>query len=704
MSSNDEDEREYGQAQKKRRGRRPCDMCRQKKRMWCLHLNTTVLSRSKRQDAVTQKALQRTGASNSHTQVLEDRVKRLESLLADSTSASAAAPSAIRGLNRPLTAPYSNQPNLNNSVEDTLQSLSINHPNQGFQGRSSQAMLVEAVVDLKSKTAPTNTARGSITGPSRPWSARADEVAPPQRSYAFPEPDLLHALSSLYFTNINLSLPTLHRPTFEKALAQQEHLHDDGFARTVLLVCALGACYSDDPRIYSSLSSGGTAGAVVRPGAAHPVRPTDTLRSAVLLFGLGIRLAQDVGAHRSKRRTGPIRPEDELEKRVYWVMVLLDAQCSAALGRSLAIQSHDFDLEPPIACDDTYWGTFAQPHATPSSVDYLVAQLDLNRILSFALKILYSNPRIKSLLSTGDSAWEQKLVVEFDSALNAWFDALPPHLHWDAARSPTADPLFFDQSAALYLNYCLTRILLHRPLIPRASRGAAGVMALPSLTICTNAARACAQVAEVHLHRRPGKPILFGQTAVFTAAVVLLLDIWGRRRTSVGSEADLSDVRRCMDVLRAWGARCTTAIPLLETLEQLIKIERAPAPPATTAAAATTIISPSEPDVAPPVFNPTFRPETLDEDELNWLNHHDGAVEAPARAQAQAQEFAASTSAPEVNANPTMLEDPPFSGASANGPWQMDVDMAALWSAAPAGFEMSDWDSFLSNFGSVPLE
>ena len=65
----------------------------------------------------------------------------------------------------------------------------------------------------------------------------------------FPPPDLLATLVALYFTHMNDLLPLLHRPTFEAAVRDGVHLHDEGFGSTVLLVCANGARFADDPRV-----------------------------------------------------------------------------------------------------------------------------------------------------------------------------------------------------------------------------------------------------------------------------------------------------------------------------------------------------------------------------------------------------------------------------------------------------------------------
>jgi len=80
-------------------------------------------------------------------------------------------------------------------------------------------------------------------------------------SYKFPEADLSEALIDMYFKQVNLYLPLLHRPSFEKSVNEGLHLTDKGFACVYLLVCAVGARYSLDPRVLldgvDSYQSGG---------------------------------------------------------------------------------------------------------------------------------------------------------------------------------------------------------------------------------------------------------------------------------------------------------------------------------------------------------------------------------------------------------------------------------------------------------------
>lgn len=54
------------------------------------------------------------------------------------------------------------------------------------------------------------------------------------------------------------------------------------------------------------------------------------------LVGIGIRMAQEVGAHR--RQTGSHTVEAELWRRAFWVLISYDRTVSCALGRPCAMQ------------------------------------------------------------------------------------------------------------------------------------------------------------------------------------------------------------------------------------------------------------------------------------------------------------------------------------------------------------------------------
>lgn len=87
-------------------------------------------------------------------------------------------------------------------------------------------------------------------GPGIQWlAAQLQELPRPHKQADFPEESLMFHLIDLYFREVQPFTPLLHRPTFERNIREGLHLEDVGFGSTVLLVCAIGARYTDDPRV-----------------------------------------------------------------------------------------------------------------------------------------------------------------------------------------------------------------------------------------------------------------------------------------------------------------------------------------------------------------------------------------------------------------------------------------------------------------------
>lgn len=72
------------------------------------------------------------------------------------------------------------------------------------------------------------------------------------------------------------------------------------------------------------------------------LRGTNAFPVAWLVVSVGIRKAQDIGAHRKKiYRTDP-NADDELWKRAFWHLVAFDRIGSMNLGRACGISEEEF--------------------------------------------------------------------------------------------------------------------------------------------------------------------------------------------------------------------------------------------------------------------------------------------------------------------------------------------------------------------------
>ncbi|KAJ7836530.1 fungal-specific transcription factor domain-containing protein [Mycena leptocephala] len=604
--SNDEQDAE-GQS-KKRRIQRACDICRRKKSDGAqMPGNRCSNCIAYSFECSYVEAAKKRGPPKGYVESMEIRIEKIERLLQTLLPEAdlARVLSGTSVANRQVPPVINDDELAQITLTENLQQLSLNSDSETrFFGRSSGAMLLQTALKLKLDAEPQNARRHSEFWASRP---SPEPIAPPQ--YNFPPPDLATSLVELYFTHINLLLPLLHRPTFARDLAAGLHLTNDGFAATFILVCAIGARFSSDPRVLldgtDNLHSSGWRWFEQLQLMRNPLGPPPCLYdlqfsalSVIFLHGtsapqacwtlvsIGIRMAQDVGAHRRKEATHQWTAEDELGKRAVWVLVFLDRVLSAHLGRPCTIQDEDFDLEFPIDCDDEYWEApdpaqaFQQPKGKPSLISAFIAYLRLCQVISFTLRTIYSISKSKVLLglsksNTGDL--ENRIVAELDSALNQWIDQLPDHLRWNPTHE---NPEFFEQSAALYCSYYHLQIFIHRAYIPRPETMAP--LAFPSFAICLNAARSCSRVADIRRQRAGDKPLPLSQLAVFTAAVVLLMNIWAGKRSglslSTDSGQEMAEVHRCMQVLRGCETRWQSAGRLWDILFELASVGQLPLP------------------------------------------------------------------------------------------------------------------------------
>ncbi|KAJ7482632.1 fungal-specific transcription factor domain-containing protein [Mycena latifolia] len=698
--SSDED-RQNPVPAKKRRVQRACDMCRLKKRA-CDGLRMST----KKCTNCIEYGLDCTFAggvakrSSSYVDVLAARLELTEQLLrklspqssetianapssnmsqwsaespilkhkSDTTASAGPSPGpgvelaglTIRSMNTPAPAPLEDRIEHVALTRD-LSRLSINQHRERFLGKSSGANLIKAAVIL----------REGYEEKEVPWASRrlhywtfnpAVNRRPHVGPYVFPDADLFSVLIDLYFTTTNLYFPLLHRPTFERSVADGLHMRDTSFGAVVLLVCAIASRYSDDPRISEAEEDPLRCGWQYFDQVPHDFNhlfslPTiyhlqyyclavtflqlSTPTPCWTLIGIGIRLAHDVGAHRA-RHLGPQTAESELWKRAFWVIVCYDRITSSALGRACTTQYEDFDVELPIECDDKFWDTevedpahaWKQPTGSPSQITCFNCFIRLNNIHAFSLKMLYALNKTKSLLAVRDDTWEEHIAAELDSALNGWVDSIPAHLQWDPNHQ---DDAFFDQSAFLYCSYYHVQMIIHRPFIPMMQQGQGAAKAPPSLAICINAARSCSHVVDISNHRKNGAPVPVILGPTFMAAIILLLNVWSGKRTGLPPHLNsaLTEVHKCMESIRVGEDRWQSKGLFWDLLSELAAIGQLPLPRPTPSAPA------SEP--APPAVTTNAKKRARND---NAAEHPRAPTAAVVRYPPYADAYAASGPTP----------------------------------------------------------
>ncbi|KAH7089354.1 fungal-specific transcription factor domain-containing protein [Auriculariales sp. MPI-PUGE-AT-0066] len=344
-----------------------------------------------------------------------------------------------------------------------------------------------------------------------------------------PPPDRLASLTQAYFDHWNPNFPIFHRALFEQQLLNNKSAPDKKFTVAVLLACALGESrltnYTDHTE-RGQQPSGWDFFLHVEPflrvpTPAHPqlldlqIFFLATLYTAFIqhnfvawtLFGTAIRLAYLADAHRRDKYNRQ-QPNllDELWKRTFWVLVVVDRMGASFYGRPLMMKDESFNLDLPLEVDDTCWDIGAPgfplrntPVTKQGSISFFVWHIQLVLILGVSIQTIYSINRSRLLMGFVGSDWEQRITSKIDLMLNAWAEDVPVHLRWDLNAT---DLPRFCQSSFLEARYHTLRISAHNPFMRTtardfayaapSSRTAAGLTS--SLAICTASAVACSEV------------------------------------------------------------------------------------------------------------------------------------------------------------------------------------------------------------------
>ncbi|KAJ7453265.1 fungal-specific transcription factor domain-containing protein [Mycena galericulata] len=580
----------------KRKGR-ACDMCRRRKRRCdggdpcgrcvthnfaCTYVEPTAVRNVSFQDSIQNSD----SDGDDYIESLRGRLDAVERTLHQTLAREPTVIRHIHGLTHPISPPHPDDSEFND-IAESFRALSLEGPppDPGFQGKSSAAMLVRAAVSAKSDQLRQSY---SFYRDTKPWALKPWEHRPSVVHYTFPDNNLMASLVSLYFSNVNMFIPLLHRPTFLQCISEGLHMHHSGFAATVLLVCAIGSLYgpgtdasyiSEEGRGCEWYDQVTLSGHVLRQQptlydlqayclAAEFLSWTSTPRNCWSIIGFGMRMAHDIGAHRG---TSSTTTENELERRACWTLLFLDSELSALLGRTPYLYTQEIDLSLPTECDDEYWdetGPGHQPPKAPSTITFFATLLDLYRIFNFIIRLVYgpNNYRFRTYVKDLPRA-----VAELDSTLDKWLPNIPAHLAWNP---DCVDTVFGRQSAALHCFYYYTRIMLHRPYLP-AMRPTTQT-GLPAQEICNTAARECILIADTHQRLHPDTPLLFSQRPIFTAAMVLLLDRWGPSVDPTCEAQHLTHIHTAIDVLKAQQRHWQSSAFYVEVLERLLSIDHLP--------------------------------------------------------------------------------------------------------------------------------
>ncbi|KAK8159679.1 fungal-specific transcription factor domain-containing protein [Phyllosticta citrichinensis] len=215
--------------------------------------------------------------------------------------------------------------------------------------------------------------------------------------------------------------------------------------------------------------------------------PEDVTKNVFYWSRVAIVVAQGSGMHRSVEGSQLNRADKRLWKRIWWTLFSRDRSVAVALGRPVAIDPEDSDVEM-ISEDDFIEDDPDRPaefNPDPVHVQFFINYVKLCEIMGLVLSQQYSVASKFRRTNAID-------LTHSDMALADWLQHCPKEVYWEKPRHH-----FW--SALLHANYYTTLCLLHRAHMPPAGSPRAEPMeqtAYPSRNIAYQAAGMITSIIE----------------------------------------------------------------------------------------------------------------------------------------------------------------------------------------------------------------
>ncbi|GES75283.1 fungal-specific transcription factor domain-containing protein [Rhizophagus clarus] len=371
----------------------------------------------------------------------------------------------------------------------------------------------------------------------------------------FPPKELCDKLLNTYWTQIHPFMPFIDK---EDLMEKYNNL-EAHYSSIILFyaIFSIATRYIDDPalKFYSEEFSGSGFYAKARELLKDEFDKTSiSVVQALLLLsiqiqghkdsitwvyiGLATRIAQDMGLHRDSAKWNIDERQSEVRRRVWWACVIFDRFASAGLGRPLAINEADCDVNYPVA------GKI--PGDDAETIEGWVELIKCNLILGRILNHVYG---IKSKSSSSQNNVES-VLISLDNELNEWRDNLPKKFQFDSSTIMQTGDVSANRKVFTHLLYYTQQILLHRPHI-RGPKSKAPPSSIPSLTICTMAANNITHV--LYRGMKDGSLILSGIYTVYsflTAASMHIINaLSGDDRFREVAKHGLRMTLKCLDYM-----------------------------------------------------------------------------------------------------------------------------------------------------------
>ncbi|KAF2877469.1 fungal-specific transcription factor domain-containing protein [Massariosphaeria phaeospora] len=269
----------------------------------------------------------------------------------------------------------------------------------------------------------------------------------------------------------------------------------------------------------------------------------DVTKNVFYWSRVGIVVAQGSGMHRSVEGSQLSKSDKRLWKRIWWTLFSRDRSVAVALGRPVAINPEDSDVEM-ISEDDFIEDEPDRPAEYPPEsvhVHFFINYVKLTEIMGIVLSQQYSVASKYRRTNAID-------LTHSDMALADWLQHCPPDVQWEKSRHH-----FW--AALLHSNYYTTLCLLHRAHMPPANSPKSNTMnsfeeqAYPSRTIAYEAAGVITSIIEnLRAHDELRYTPAFIVYSLFSALIMHVYQMRSSNKSIVS--ATEHRLQLCMDALK----------------------------------------------------------------------------------------------------------------------------------------------------------
>lgn len=165
------------------------------------------------------------------------------------------------------------------------------------------------------------------------------------------------------------------------------------------------------------------------------LQATSNLSACYAFIGIALRSAVRMGLHRHLQHERISVIEQEVRRRVFYVVRQLDIYVSAMLGFPLLLNTEDIDQPYPTEIDDEYItneGIVQPPPGTPSFFEAFNAHTRLMEILSRIIKFVYPLKGLGQSVMKGDKPGttyriSYASIKKIEAELQDWYQVLPSY-------------------------------------------------------------------------------------------------------------------------------------------------------------------------------------------------------------------------------------------------------------------------------------